>query len=56
MTPTETPTAAARRICPAWQMPHGNAHYRDVLKALEAQRAAAPLPVPPPKPQLVEVV
>ena len=46
MTTTETPTQAARRLCPAWQTPHGTAHYLAVLKALTDQRAAAPLPVP----------
>ena len=27
----ETPTQAARRICPNWMSPTGDAHYRDVL-------------------------
>jgi len=32
-----TPTEAARKVCPNWMSPEGDAHYRDVLKALEAQ-------------------
>jgi len=37
----ETPTQAARRICPAWLQPERYAHYLDVLSALEAQRKNA---------------
>lgn len=33
-----TPTEDARRVCPNWMSPEGDAHYRDVLKALEDQR------------------
>jgi hypothetical protein len=33
-----TPTEAARRVCPNWMSPEGDAHFRDVLKALEDQR------------------
>ena len=35
---TETPTEAARRLCPRWMDPEHNANYRDVLSALKAQR------------------
>lgn len=32
-----TPLEAARRVCPNWMSPEGDAHFRDVLKALEEQ-------------------
>ena len=35
----ETPTQIARRICPNWMSPTGDAHYRDVKNALEKQHA-----------------
>lgn len=37
-----TPLEAARSICPNWMSPEGDAHFRDVLKALEEQRAQTP--------------